>query len=143
MAWPGKLAAGRTYDFPVGSLDVFPTALALAGLPMPTNKPYDGENLMPFLLGANTNSPHDKLFWRMGGGSALAAREGDLKLIRLRRKPEEVYDLASDLSESSNLAEVRTNELKQLDSAVNSWNKQLVPPAFPGLAGHAKSAVEP
>ena len=52
MSWPGKLPAGGSYDFPVSSLDVFPTVLALAGVPMPTDKIYDGVNLMPFLTGA-------------------------------------------------------------------------------------------
>jgi arylsulfatase A-like enzyme len=143
MSWPGKLPEGHLYDLPVSSLDVFPTALALAGVPMPTDKIHDGVNLMPFLTGANTSAPHDKLFWRMGGGSALAAREDDLKLVRLRNKPEELYDLNSDLGETTNLADVRTNELKSLDADVNQWNKQLIPPAFPGLAGHSKSVVEP
>jgi arylsulfatase A-like enzyme len=48
------LAAGRTYDLPVISLDVFPTALALAGAAMPRNHPPDGVNLLPFLAGTNT-----------------------------------------------------------------------------------------
>lgn len=143
MSWPGTLPAGRVYDLPVSSLDVFPTALALAGVPMPTNKIYDGVNLLPFLTGVNTNMPHDKLFWRMGGGAELAAREDDFKVVRLRNHPEELYDLATDLGETNNLADVRTNELERLNAAVNQWNRQLIPPAFPGLAGHAKSPTEP
>jgi arylsulfatase A-like enzyme len=128
---------------PVSSLDVFPTALALAGVPMPTNKVYDGVNLMPFLTGSNTNAPHDKLFWRMGGGNQIAARENDFKLVRVRKNPEELYNLTTDLGETNNLAESRTNELKKLSADLNAWNKQLIPPAFPGLAGHGKSSVEP
>lgn len=68
MCWPGTLLAGQIYPWPVSSLDVFPTALALAGVAMPTNQVYDGVNLLPYLTGRNSNRPHDTLFWRMGGG---------------------------------------------------------------------------
>jgi hypothetical protein len=98
---------------------------------------------MPFLTGLNTNTPHDKLFWRMGGGSALAERKDDFELVRLRKKPEELYDLDHDISETNNLANTQIDEVKKLDTDLDGWNKQLIPPAFPGLAGHTKSAVEP
>lgn len=143
MSWPGTLPAGRTYDLPVSSLDVFPTALALAGVPMPTNKIYDGVNLIPYLTGVNTNVPNYKLFWRMGGGSKFAAREGDFKLVRLRRQPDELYNLAGDLGETNDLAGVIPDTLKTLAADLEAWNRQLIPPAFPGLAGHAANPKDP
>ena len=36
VSWPGKSPAGKDYEPPVSSLDVFATALACAGSPMPT-----------------------------------------------------------------------------------------------------------
>jgi arylsulfatase A-like enzyme len=143
MSWPGTLPAGRTYDLPVSSLDVFPTALALAGAPMPTNKIYDGVNLIPYLTGANTNAPHDLLFWRMGLDQQFAVRDNDLKLVRLRNKPEELYNLANDLVETNDLSGIQTNELEKLEAELNAWNKQMIPPAFPGRGGHKVSPQEP
>jgi arylsulfatase A-like enzyme len=140
--WPGKLTAGRTYDLPISTLDIFPTALALAGMPVPNNTIYDGVDLMPFLTGGKSNAPHDRLFWRIGGGSQLAVREASAKLVRQRGKPPEFYDLTTDPAEISVLSQSRTNELEKLEAAVKDWNKQLVPPAFPGLAGRSKSSVE-
>lgn len=137
MSWPGKLPAGRVYDSPVSSLDVFPTALALAGVALPANRPPDGVNLLPFLTGANTNAPHSQLFWRLGGGKQLAVRAGDHKLLRLRNEPESFYDLSNDVAEARNLSTVHTNETKHLGAVLDAWNETLVPPAFPGLAGRA------
>jgi arylsulfatase A-like enzyme len=147
-SWPNHFPAAREYAWPVSSLDVFPTALAAAGAAMPADKIYDGVNLLPFLTGANTNAPHERLFWRTGGGSQLAARERDFKLVRFPRKADELYDLGSDLGETKNLSGSEP-ALKQLGADMDHWNKQLVPPAFPGLSGHSanpkdpKKAVEP
>jgi arylsulfatase A-like enzyme len=142
VSWPGKLPPGD-YDYPVSTLDIFPTALALAGVPMPMNKVYDGVNLVPYLTGANTRAPHEKLFWRMGGGAQLAARENEFKLVRIRRDPEELYDLAKDLSETTNLIDARANELRKIRADLEDWNRQLIPPAFPGLAGHTANPRDP
>ena len=149
VSWPGTVPGGGTYDRPVSSLDVFPTALALAGAALPTDKPADGVNLLPFLTGADTNTPNPELFWRMGGGKQMAVRDGDDKLIRLRNKPEMLFDLGKDLSETTDLAGTQTNEVLQLGEILDNWNKLLIPPAFAGLSGHAanpkdpKAAVEP
>ncbi len=149
MSWPGKLPAACGSDMTVSTLDVFPTALALAGVPLPTNRPPDGVNLLPYLTGAVTNAPNPQLFWRMGGGRQLAIRAGDSKLVRLRSQPDALFDLAGDLGETQDLAGRRTNEVRRLGAGLDGWNKTLVPPAFPGLAGHAanpknsKQLVEP
>jgi len=61
-------------------LDIMPTAVAVAGGSMPTDRPIDGVNLMPYLTGKQTAPPHEVLFWRMGPQAAV--RKGDWKLIR-------------------------------------------------------------
>lgn len=152
VSWPGKLPSGRDYTLPVSSLDVFPTALTLAGVPLPTRRPTDGVDLLPFLTGASTKPPHDRLFWRMGGGNQLAAHDHDLKLVRLRNHPDELYNLDGDIGEANDLAGTHNKDAQTLGAAMDDWNKTLVPPAFPGLSGHAakaskaskpKSLVEP
>lgn len=134
MSWPGKLPAERVYDSPVSSLDVFPTTLALAGVPMPTNKVYDGVNLLPFLTGATTNAPHDQLYWRLGGGKQLAIRDGNAKLVRPRDEAEALFDLSPDQGESKDISAGRPDEAKRLGAALDAWNRTLVKPAFPGRA---------
>lgn len=147
--WPGTLAAGKTYEQPVSSVDVFATALACAGAPMPTDKKYDSVNLLPFLSGENKGSPHERLFWR--SGSQWALREAQTKLVRRAQQADELYDLAADLSETKDLAEAMAKTAKPLGVSLDAWNKELVPPAFPGLGarnpGKAKArktqATEP
>lgn len=136
MSWPGKLTAGRVYDPPVSSLDVFPTALAMAGVEMPTDKVYDGVNLLPYLADGNKAMPHRDLFWRIGAGKQLAVRSDDLKLVRLQGEPQTMFNLATDLSETKDLSADREDDTKRLGSPLEAWNATLVPPAFPGTGGH-------
>ena len=74
VSWPGQLPAGTTFDAPVSSLDIFATAVALAGVSVPAGTKYDGVNLVPYLAGKSKTSPHDRLFWRTEGGQSAPPR---------------------------------------------------------------------
>jgi arylsulfatase A-like enzyme len=132
VSWPGRLPAGVTCDAPVSSLDVCATALALAGMPMPTDKKYDGVNILPYLAGETKMPPHERLFWRTGGGWESAIREGRWKLDRPHGKPVALYDLSDDIGESKDLAAAKPDIVARLTAALDAWNKELIPPAFPG-----------
>ena len=80
--WKGKLPAGMVYREMVMGFDCHATALAAAGVPLPTDKPLDGVNLLPFLTGEKQGRPHQQLFWR--SGEKHAARVGDWKLVKER-----------------------------------------------------------
>jgi len=140
VSWPGHLAAGTKYDQPVSSLDVFATSLALASTKMPTDKPYDSVNLLPYLRGENKSAPHDRLFWRTGTGQKAALREGDWKLVRAEHQPDELYHLSSDIGESNNLASTESVQLKQMSATLDAWEKQMPPPAFIGTSFKDKIA---
>ncbi len=139
VSWPGKLPSGRDYAFPVSSLDVFATALPLAGVSLPTERPPDGVNLIPFLTGEKNGPPHDRLFWRSGGGTQIAMRDHDLKLLRMGNEPFQLYNLAADIGEQHNQVGTSTNEAQKLETEINDWNKTLIAPAFPGAAARQAS----
>lgn len=140
MAWPGRLAAGKTDDRPVSSVDVFATSLALAGAPMPTDRKYDSVNLLPYLTGENSGAPHERLFWR--NGEQRAVREGNLKLVRQAGKPEELYDLSRDVAEATDLAASRPQDAARLGAALEAWDKELIAPVFAGLGANRPGAAK-
>jgi arylsulfatase A-like enzyme len=78
VQWKGHLPAGRIYDKPVISLDILPTAVAVAGGKVASN--VEGVDLMPYLKGGRPGAPHDSLCWRYEQQSAI--RMGDWKLAR-------------------------------------------------------------
>jgi arylsulfatase A-like enzyme len=138
MKWPARLTAGRTYDQPVSSLDVFATALGVAGAVMPADRKYDSVNLIPYLTGEKSGAPHDQLFWRTTR-KLWAARLGDSKLVRQAGKPDELYNLRSDIGEQTDLRATHGPDAARLAATLEVWDKELVPPAFAGLVGQENS----
>lgn len=57
--WPGRIEAGRVSNDIVHVTDVFATLATAADAPVPTDRPIDGINQMPFLLGAQTPSARE------------------------------------------------------------------------------------
>jgi len=128
-AWPGKLPAGKTYDAPVISLDVAATAVALAGLP--ADRALDGVNLMPFLLGEKTGSPHEALFWRWRSQSAVLA--GKWKLILLGNQERYLFDLTAPVGqrEKTNLFSQFPEVAADLEKRLIAWDATLQSPGLP------------
>jgi len=135
VSWPAQLKAGSIYAEPVSSLDVAATALALAGVPAPTERKLDGVNLVPFLKGEVTGLPHPHLFWRTGGGQSFAVRAGTWKLVRNGKQPDELYDVSKDIAEGSNLASAQPEVVARLSAELAGWNAQLTAPLFQSPQG--------
>jgi arylsulfatase A-like enzyme len=138
VAWPGRIEGGRTDHRMVSSLDVFATALAMADVPMPTDRKYDGVNLVPYLTGEKVGQPHERLFWR--NANLLAVRDGHWKLVRGAGKSDELYDLEKDVGEKNDVAWANPAVTTRLAAALEAWNKELIDPVFQGTAGRAGNA---
>jgi len=61
VRWPGHIPPGET-DAMGMNIDVFPTLLALAGIPLPSDRTIDGRDLDRVWTGG-ADSPHDELFY--------------------------------------------------------------------------------
>jgi arylsulfatase A-like enzyme len=123
--WKGKLPTGTVYREMVMGFDCHATTLAAAGVPLPTDKPLDGTNLLPFLTSKQTGRPHDQLFWR--AGEQNAARVGDWKLVQERGGAPQIFNLKNDIGEQTNLAAKEPEKLRELQAAYAAWDKQMMP----------------
>ena len=130
MQWKGKLPAGKVYEKPVVSLDVFGTAAAIADAPIPDQRKrkIDGVNLMPYLTGENQGRPHETLFWRAKQRTAI--RVGDWKLVRSPRGREgadwNLFNLRKDISEKNNLAKAKPEKFKEMLAAWEKLNGEMI-----------------
>jgi arylsulfatase len=66
MRWPERLEAGRASDEIVHAMDLFPTFAALAGGTVPEDRPIDGIDVSPFLLGETERSGREGFVVYMG-----------------------------------------------------------------------------
>jgi arylsulfatase A-like enzyme len=121
--WPARLPAGKLYHEPVIQLDLFTTAVTAAGGSVPTDRVIDGVDLMPFLDGTAATVPHENLYWRFGTPSAI--RNGPWKL-----KGSELFNLATDIGETTNVAAANPAIVSALQADLNSWKSELVPPLW-------------
>ena len=128
MQWPARLKRGMVSDQVISSLDLFPTAVALAGAELPKDRPYDGVNLLPFLTGKTNKPPHEVLCWRNGPNAAV--RKGNWKLVK-GGDHYWLFDLSKDLSERQNLASKYPKVLEQLKSELVKWEAQMKQPLWP------------
>jgi uncharacterized sulfatase len=126
VQWKGHLPAGTTYDRPVSTLDVLPTAVAAAQAKPLDGVQLDGVNLLPFLRGDNAAEPHEALFWRWRAEQAV--RTGDWKLVRGREhKQWRLIDLAHDVKEEHDLTAQHPEKAKELRARFEQWASGLPP----------------
>ncbi len=133
VQWKGTIPSGQVYDKPVSSFDIFGTAAAnSAAVTVP--KQVEGVDLIPFVTGKNTASPHKTLFWRQGGKTAI--RHGDWKLVRMGKRlgpgntKWELYDLSNDIAEETNLAQSNPKRLAELVAIWDKMNGEMREPLF-------------
>ncbi len=147
VQWKGRIPAGITYDKPVISLDILPTALAAAGMEVKQDWKLDGTNLLPFLAGQNEQAPHDALFWRFRFPTAQptqhrwAIRQGDWKLVKNGDEPVSLYHLSTDIGETRNLANEERERAAAMKKIYQAWDTQNQEPfAMPALTTATRTA---
>jgi arylsulfatase A-like enzyme len=130
--WPRVLPRGATNAAPVAHFDVFATAAAAAGAPLPSDRVIDGVDLVPFATGARAGVPHEALFWR--SGHYRVVRAGDWKLQRSERPPKVwLFDLAHDPTEQHDLSQAEPARVAELTALLDAHDATQSPPLWPSL----------
>ncbi len=141
VRYPGVLTPGQVYDYRISTLDILPTFLAAAGLPLPENTVFDGHDMM-VALQTNTPSPtHERpMFWRFQ--DHFAVRDGDWKYVhtsdytvytpssQILQGPstamaERLFDLSTDSSEQNNVISGNQAIADSLKLLLAEWQADL------------------
>lgn len=132
MRWPGHIAAGSRYAYPVAHVDIFATAAAAAGAAEPKDRPIDGVDLMPYLAGKKLGRPHRTLFWRSGQYKVVL--DGDWKLQSSEAQHKVwLYDLATDPTERRELSVEQPVRTRRMLALIAAQDAQSVKPLWPSL----------
>lgn len=121
MSWPKAIEArGEIRRNPGHVIDVVPTLLELAGASPREDAPASpGKSLKP-VFKSDGSVNHDSIWWFHDGHKAI--RMGDWKAVAPIAEPWELYHLANDRDESTDLATANQEQLKKL---VTEWERQL------------------
>lgn len=141
--WPGRIPAGKVDAATVlHATDLLPTLAAVAGAALPKDSAPDGVDRSAALRG--TPQPdRPVLFWEYGRNATafkfpappdrspnLAMRDGPWKLlVNADGTGAELYHLAHDPNEASNLAAARPEVAARMKSALLDWRSRLPKPA--------------
>jgi arylsulfatase A-like enzyme len=136
MRWPDRIPAGVKYTQPVAHVDIFATAAAAAKAPVPADRVMDGVDLLPFITGQATGSPHKSLYWRSGRYRMVLA--DGWKYQRLDQPPMQfLYDMNADPTEQHNLAGAEPARLHALSGLMDSIDTVQAKPLWPWLVSGA------
>jgi arylsulfatase A len=117
--WPGVIEPGTVCRAVTGGMDLFTTFAAIAGAPVPTDRPIDGKDLMTLLRGVpEARSPHEA-FFSYSGPRLGGVRKGKWKLSIPPNQDPKLYDLDQDLGERHDLSDSNPAIMKELLSLAN------------------------
>ena len=136
--WPGRTGENQTVDSLVSGLDLFPTFLELASIPLPTDRQYDGVSFAE-LLQTGREGPRDSILysqirqfhaWRHGRfkyhaqqmvpyGNPMAWRLG----VSVPKGPW-LFDLESDPDESYDISGRNPEIAQRLATELSAFEKE-------------------
>ena len=123
VRWPGQVTPGSETELPSYFPDWFPTLTQIGGGTLPTSQTLDGIDLSDTLKGNPSPQRSHPMIWDFSGyGGIVAIRDGDWKAIRKglqKKQPSawELYYLADDRNETTDLASQHPEIVKRLETA--------------------------
>ncbi|MEM1442150.1 MAG: sulfatase [Verrucomicrobiota bacterium] len=144
--WPGVVEPGSKSEVPIIGVDLFPTFCEMLNAPLPEGQELDGVSLVPLLKDGEGVEADRALFWHFPaylqsyGGKDFTEqrdplfrsrpcsviRKGDWKLIQFFEKGDfELYNLASDIGESTNVFAQESGIAAELKSELKAWQEEI------------------
>ena len=136
--WPGKIAPGSSSDAIAGTIDLLPTAVALAGGTLPAEPVIDGRDISPLLLGKTTESPR-RVHYYFSQYRLEAVRRGPWKLAlepqnetmgrgiepdAAGRNPR-LYHLDREIGERTNVAAEHPEVVAELTALAEAMKREI------------------
>jgi arylsulfatase A-like enzyme len=153
--WAGKIPAGSMVRAPLHIVDWYPTLLRLAGAKIDQPLPVDGRDAWAALT-EGAPSPHEDILinvtpnsgalrmgdWKLVLGGGLEAEEASEAAPAQEPKKLELFHLANDPGEKTNLAAQEPARVKELRARLAAYaQQQVAPKSAPKAKGFKTPAV--
>ena len=119
IRWPGRIKPGTAVHEIAGAIDLLPTLTTMAGISRVGNKPLDGRNISPLLLGTARDWPDRMIFSEQNGNVSVRMQQ-----YRLDNSGE-LFDMTADPGQKSSIAGQKPEVAAKLTRAVADWRKDV------------------
>ncbi len=119
LRWSATLPAGETVASICGAIDLLPTITSLACIPRVGNKPLDGMNLTPLLLGADEGWPDRMIFSTWSGETSVRTQ------TRRLDHAGQLFDMTTDPGQTKPINQREPAEAARLAKAVDAWRVEM------------------
>src|SRR5215467_10422841 len=126
--WPGHITPGTVVAQPIHMVDMYPTLAGLAGASLAKTKPLDGLDVWS-TLSEGKPSPRREVVYDIEPFRG-AIRQGEWKLVWKATLPPkvELFNLAQDPSEQTNLANQHPQKVAELQQRIEALAGEAVQP---------------
>jgi arylsulfatase A-like enzyme len=144
IQWPDVIKKSFLCEFPINMIDLYPTFMEAARIPVSKEKKLDGVSLIP-LMKKEGELPERPLFWyypvyvagtddqardpQFLSRPGAAMRLGKWKLFENFEDGKlELYDLAADPSERMNFAAINSDKAEAMHAQLKEWRESVNAP---------------
>ncbi len=132
--WPGVTKPGSTNDSIVQSTDLFPTLVEIAGGDVSKFEHLDGVSLVPSIEQNSILQRGAPLFgYRAYEDLYVSVREGDWKLLAYRSGAIKLYNIANDISETTDVAAKHPQRVQALREKLIAWEIEMGVERYSGV----------
>ena len=126
VRWKGKVEAGRVCDELLTAMDFYPTLANICGAQVPHDRIIDGKDARAVWFDAQATSEHEHfVYYRANGLEAIRNRQYKLHFGRDKEDTFELYDIVSDISETTNVYDQFPEVVASLTAAANHYRHAL------------------
>jgi len=135
MRWPGTIPMGTTCREVATAMDLLRTFARLGGTDAPSDRIVDGKDIRPLMCGeSGATSPHDAFFYFRDGLEAVRSGPWKRHVRKGNQEMRGLYDLATDICETTNVADRHPSVVRDLEAKLAACRKDLGDSAV-GMAG--------
>ena len=119
IRWPAKLKKNHTVTQIAGAIDLLPTLMALTGNSHVGDKPLDGRDLSPLLLGNANDWPERMIFSTWGRNVSVRTQQHRLD------NAGQLFDMLDDPGQTKPVNSDKPDVADKLATAVKSWRIEM------------------
>ncbi|MFR9503301.1 MAG: sulfatase [Rikenellaceae bacterium] len=124
--YPGVTEANSVCTTPVSALDFYPTFLEIATGKKCKDKQIQGVSILPLLQG-KTIKDRNIYFWRSYHDQYAALMCGDWKIIKWYTGKYQMYNLRTDIGETTDLQNVEPKLFEKMKKELWAWEQEAIP----------------